>query len=152
MPLPFDDNPSQHSESEITSDEESDTEYKLNENLSKVDQPVEQRRDKEDCCKCKRKRGQARKGRGKGKGGQKRKCTRDDEADEVVGAGGGTEDPLPYWYPDCKRNARQYVPLQRMGEVQWSRKERVEMMKTGGLKGVIGYMGAGFGGERWDYY
>lgn len=34
--------------------------------------------------------------------------------------------------------------------MQWTRKERVEMMKTGGLKGVVGYMGAGFGGEQWN--
>lgn len=97
--------------------------------------------------RAKRKRGGARKR--KGKGNKRKRVGKGDDGDDGDGTGAQPGNPMPYWHPDCKRNGHQYVALQAMSEVQWTRKERVEMMKTGGLKGVVAYMGAGFGGDQW---
>lgn len=114
----------------------------------------EKEKEKEKGGGSKRKRsevGGKKKGKRKGKGSRKRRRAKvdSDDDDDDDGTGAGPGDWMPYWHPDCKRNGHRYVALQAMRDVQWTRKAKVEMMRTGGLKGVVGYMGAGFGGTSW---
>lgn len=131
-------------------EEGSDREYQPSGDEEEAD-CAEDESGRENSSGNKRKRsGRGKKGKGKGKGSRKRRRAEEGSEDDDEGTGAGPGDWMPYWHPDCKRNGHRYVSLQKMGEIRWTRKEKVEMMKTGGLKGVVGLMGAGFGGAGWE--
>ena len=89
-------------------------------------------------------RGKRRKS-GKRKGFPKRLRPDDRDGGTVAQPG----NPMPYWHPDCRRNGRR-LALREMGDVKWTRKEKLNMMRTGGLQGILGLMAAGYGGDRWN--